>query len=328
MSTSKQQLNLSYSQWAPRTVRSTGSAVKNKSASSAHGRHIVTREESLRKIQRLLDRLSWKAELLQISFERAESGMASRQPPLHDNVGSGVQTGPRIGSRARTMFKLDFYEFYVLLERVLVLFLEYFHVPLGDYITLELWHPNPALNLKTSSSPSNNAKVDSMAAGNEEKREQYQRQPYVPRYEHRYHANILDKFQEPSNPLHDLLGKDEVFRYLLQAKNMRNKWKDSDVDEEHDEERARAPIRTEGGNQDSQDLDLEGMTRTIIEALKEAYRLAAGEAARATKIDPDTTRRLEEEWQRGVMEGWIPLDMDMDMDDIPFEAVDDMMEWE
>ncbi|ROV93086.1 hypothetical protein VSDG_07355 [Cytospora chrysosperma] len=92
---------------------------------------------------------------------------------------------------AELMFKLDFFEYYMLLERALVHLMGVFGVKVTG-----------ALGARVNSGQSST---------------------------HRFHANVLEALDDPRNPLHQVLGRDADARHALaRAKELRNRWKNAD----------------------------------------------------------------------------------------------------
>ncbi|PKS11032.1 hypothetical protein jhhlp_002792 [Lomentospora prolificans] len=128
----------------------------------------------MQRFEKIAKRLSWKLLHLSSGFSRAS------EPHLN----------PVQRAEYETMFKLDFYEFYMLLERALV------HL-LGIFDIVVTRDP-----------------ISSNGSG-----------PMLRDGAHAYHHNVLAALDAPDNELHQVLGKGEVRRCLAKAKEMRNRWK-------------------------------------------------------------------------------------------------------
>ncbi|KAF2145939.1 uncharacterized protein K452DRAFT_355438 [Aplosporella prunicola CBS 121167] len=213
---------------------------------------------NLQRIKRLIDRLSWKSLLLR----------GSQQIALNSPDATSTAAAPT------TMFKLDFFEYYVLLERVIVLLLAFFdiHIPRGS-----------AFGGPTGS------------------------------WGHRYHANVLEKLDNEGNPLHEILGKDPVRGFLWTAKDFRNKWKDADEKD--------GLATWENQRDDVVKLHVEQMVTEILAALEKAYKIAdeKGGSGKAPEVPAPQTAAAADLADESA---------DMDMEDAPWEAVGDAMEWE
>ncbi|KAJ9641027.1 hypothetical protein H2201_002262 [Coniosporium apollinis] len=257
------------SRWAPKYLRVSASAARssNNDALAGTSRSSSPRKDDLHKIQRLISRLSWKSDLLLASQARALSDDASAVKDATDSHTSPI-----------TMFKLDFFEYYVLLERILVLLLAFFNVHIS--------------------------RDHSSAAG---KDGPPQTQPLY--LGHRYHANVLEALEKPSNPLHACLGKGPVKAHLAMAKASRNRWKDAD---------AQHPVLLE---EESTIFgpQLEEILRSILEALKQSWQLAENQTVK------DAPRANEE---AGAAAFAHDRAFDMELDDAPWETVGDAMDWD
>lgn len=129
----------------------------------------------LNKLKRLIDRLSWKSHTLLYT--------------QHVALTSPVATASAAAAPS-SMFKLDFFEYYTLLERILVLLLARFRVPV------------PAATLGATDSKGS--------------------------WGHRYHESVLEAIEKPGTPVSEALGGAEVRAALRRAKGFRNRWKDAD----------------------------------------------------------------------------------------------------
>lgn len=89
------------------------------------------------------------------------------------------------------MFKLDFFEYYMLLERALVHLLGVFGIKVtGGFGGGSDGGPKSSFN------------------GNQDGKQAL----------HRFHANVLESLDDPANPLHQALGQDDVRSSLGRAK--------------------------------------------------------------------------------------------------------------
>lgn len=140
-------------------------------------RRIPTPWAELARYTKIVRRLKWKLPFLAHAYNAAT-----------DHVyGTDEQR-----EEAELMFKLDFFEYYMLLERALVHLLGVF----GIKVTGGLGGRRAIGNAGRQ-------------RGDEGRWEQS---------DHRFHANVLEAFRDPINPLHQALGKDVVCFALSRAK--------------------------------------------------------------------------------------------------------------
>ncbi|ROV88635.1 hypothetical protein VMCG_10313 [Cytospora schulzeri] len=144
---------------------------------------------------------------------------------------------------AELMFKLDFFEYYMLLERALVHLMGVFGVKVTG-----------ALGARTTP---NSAPQSS---------------------NHRFHANVLEALDDPRNPLHQVLGRDADARHALaRAKELRNRWKNADdPDGAVAVAVAGVPSRPKSSqaSRPLEDYDLERILETIFNGFEGAYGVA------------------------------------------------------
>lgn len=133
-------------------------------------------ESELSRYLRIVRRMKWKLPFLAQGYQQATDATSAEF------------------ADADMMFKLDFFEYYMLLERALV------HLQAVFSIVITGKHN------ESSSSSSNGTGP----------------------YKHRYHANVLEALDSTDNPLHGALGKGDVRRALGRAKDLRNRWKNAD----------------------------------------------------------------------------------------------------
>lgn len=139
-------------------------------------RRIPTPWAELTRFMKIARRMRWKLPFLAHGY-RAATDRANEER-----------------EEAELMFKLDFFEYYMLLERALVHLMGVFGVKVTG-----------ALGARISSEQSSN---------------------------HRYHANVLEALDDPRNPLHRVLGRGADARHALaRAKELRNRWKNADADD-------------------------------------------------------------------------------------------------
>ncbi|CCC10185.1 hypothetical protein SMACR_02763 [Sordaria macrospora] len=218
---------------------------------------------------KIVRRLKWKLPFLASGYALALKG---RDPKHGDAVISGV-----VLNEGEIMFKLDFFEYYMLIERALVHLLGVFGITVsGDGIRgkglagsrfsgqgcqagggggggRESKGGSRGGSPKEGS-PNRAVAAGEAASGNGGK------------FQHRYHAHVLEAFDSPVHPLHDILGKGEVRKQLQRAKDLRNRWKTADSEAEEDERRKlTAPLES---------YDVEKMLETIFQGFDAAFLIA------------------------------------------------------
>ncbi|KAJ9133196.1 hypothetical protein NKR19_g9145 [Coniochaeta hoffmannii] len=144
----------------------------------------------LTRYTKIVRRLKWKLPYLASGYRQAV-----------DRVGPHVDQS-RV-AEAELMFKIDFFEYYMLIERALVHLLGVFGITVSPSFS--------------SSSHHRNGGADAPPNGG-----------YHHSHRHRYHANVLEALDNPDNPLHEALGSGDVRRQLWRAKDLRNRWKNVD----------------------------------------------------------------------------------------------------
>jgi hypothetical protein len=284
-------MNLSASIWAPQTWRgppSTSGLGPGLRTEADHNPDV-----ELSKHKKLLARLKWKSHLLVVSHERVTQAMQAPNP--------GTQN--LSATEAETMFKLDFFEYYVLLERVLLHLLGVFDISVSPHMVR-----NPAeqadvsRTAATKDMSTNGAPI--IGSSN-----------YDRPSTHRFHANVLRALDRPSNPLHMALGTGEVRYYLGIAKESRNRWKDAE--EEQSQGDAIPDHNALKHQRMLKNVDLEVMLACILEALHKAQSIAEEHVS---------TRGQRPHGTNGPPE--VGVTMEYDMEDAPMEVMPDAMEWE
>ncbi|KAJ5233077.1 hypothetical protein N7468_006033 [Penicillium chermesinum] len=139
--------------------------------------------EELARFLKIVSRLKWKLPFLAEGYRLAtlvvgENGVSAEEV-----------------AHAEIMFKIDFFEYYALLERAIVHLLSVFNISVSG-----MAHPY------------NNGGYLQRTAG-----------------QHRFHANVLQALEEESSPLTPVLGTAPVIEYLKKAKELRNRWKTADM---------------------------------------------------------------------------------------------------
>ncbi|KAJ5511272.1 hypothetical protein N7453_003375 [Penicillium expansum] len=154
------------------------SSIRPATITSQDGRLLPPAEE-LARFMKIVARLRWKLPFLAEGYRLATLEM------------SDVVSADDV-AHAEIMFKIDFHEYYALLERAIV-------------------HLLAVFNISVSSSP--RGPPDN---GNGIGR---------PVGIHRYHANVLEALREQSTPLSPVLGGGTVYLQLQKAKELRNREK-------------------------------------------------------------------------------------------------------
>ncbi|KAK7515145.1 uncharacterized protein IWZ02DRAFT_57593 [Phyllosticta citriasiana] len=231
------------------------------------------RELDLERIRKLIARVSWKTQFLLHSQHMALT------LPVPDPENRSSYLNPT------TMFKLDFFEFYVLLERTLVQLLSFFHISVP----------------KTKAEDGDTLRSKAFSA-----------------YGHSYHANVLAALDRRDNPLREILGAGDVRKHLETAKAFRNRWKDAENESE-------GHADAQAWREDIVKLSLEQMTGCIMDALEKGYLLCEEKEIGAKEAGSSPGDFLA----AGPAIGDNHFEDDtMDLDDAPWEAVEDAMELE
>lgn len=146
---------------------------------------------------------------------------------------------PEDRAEAELMFKLDFFEYYMLLERALVHLMGVFGVKITGAFA----------RAATGGTTTTN--------GN------------GPQSDHRFHANVLDALDDPRNPLNPVLGSGDARYALARAKELRNRWKNAD-----EPDSVVAASATAAKTRPLEDYDLERILESIFAGLEGAYAIA------------------------------------------------------
>ncbi|KAI3554369.1 hypothetical protein CABS01_01062 [Colletotrichum abscissum] len=168
------------------TPNSHDSGNTNTNATSSHAPRPSggpSAQQEFKRYIQIVRRLKWKLPYLSHGYHHA---IARPESPLYG--------GETDAEEAELMFKLDFYEYYMLLERALVHLMGVF----GITISRDGWVTT------TSTTRQGNG---------------------TQRATHTYHRNVIAALEKEDNPLHGALGSGEVVFQLLRAKELRNRWK-------------------------------------------------------------------------------------------------------
>ncbi|KAJ5971458.1 uncharacterized protein N7479_001376 [Penicillium vulpinum] len=206
--------------------------------------------EELARFMKIVARLRWKLPFLAEGYRLATleiSDVISAQDIAH----------------AEIMFKIDFHEYYALLERAIV-------------------HLLAVFNISVTSSPRGPPRN-----GNGIGR---------PVGIHRYHANVLEALREQSTPLSPVLGGGTVYLQLQKAKELRNRWKTADLTtEEREKQGERKDIVTLAS------FDFEGIISDIFGGLEESYARAREHVDKCIRPDEITGDEAGSEADWGFM---------------------------
>ncbi|KAI1814914.1 hypothetical protein GGS20DRAFT_369256 [Poronia punctata] len=179
-------------------------------------------EQQLSRFLKIVARLKWKIPFLETGYRIALDRAGKQQQDIDAN---------------EIHFKLDFHEFYMLIERALV------HL-MGVYGIVIYPYTGP------------DGKGYGVGAGSQSNPEAFRDRAQ----RHQYHENVLLALDSPENPLHGILGRPEVRRQFARAKELRNRWKNAD---EADSGRfVPAPLEA---------YNLEEMLQAILLALEQAF---------------------------------------------------------
>ncbi|CAO2653991.1 Nn.00g107240.m01.CDS01 [Neocucurbitaria sp. VM-36] len=239
---------------------------------------------------RLLRRLRWKAELLMVSYYRTlEIVQAESQENGHHESHHAMESGATGKRQADSMFKIDFFEWYTLLERYITDCL----AVLGFSISATA----PLVNINALRYITNP--------------DLHKTRPLA---FHAFHANLLEALDDEKCPLHTSLGTQAVRVQLGLAKDFRNAWKDADEKVTHSQAADNADFRK---NIKLHDLQLEMMLRTIIVGCEHAHSLVQGHDNATIHSNALASQDFEPQTY-----GY----NSMDTGDMPFEYMDDAMD--
>jgi hypothetical protein len=180
---------------------------------------------------KIVSRLRWKLPFLAEAYR-----LATTTPNPGAGIGNGTGTGSSGNGNpeAEIMFKIDFFEYYALLERAIVHLLAVFNI-----------------TVSSSSAPSTRGRPTTNSASL-----------------HRYHANVLTALTEETTPLTPVLGSGHIHSQLRQAKELRNRWKTADMTRD---EVARDVVGDRDVVRPLESYDLEGILGAIFVGLEEGF---------------------------------------------------------
>ncbi|KAJ5766099.1 uncharacterized protein N7511_003715 [Penicillium nucicola] len=206
--------------------------------------------EELSRFMKIVARLRWKLPFLAEGYRLATV--------------TGAEPGDI--AHAEIMFKIDFHEYYALLERAIV-------------------HLLAVFNISVSAGRGGGVSVDGKMDRNGHAGSA-----------HRYHANVLEALREQSTPLSPVLGSGVVYSQLQRAKELRNRWKTADLTPE---ERARQGETKEVVALAS--FDFEEILSDIFLGLEESYVRAKDHVDKCVRPDDESGVEADEEAGWGFM---------------------------
>lgn len=202
----------------------------------------------LNRYTKIVRRLKWKLPFLSLAYHAA---VAPADP-------SRV-----VAAEAELMFKMDFFEYYMLVERALVHLLGVF-----------------GITVSRGAGPRGGRQTDHLSGSR-----------WGGGSEHRYHANVLAALDSRENPLRAALGTGEVRHQLRRAKDLRNRWKTAGEEEEEGSPRKTGPLES---------YDLERILSCIFDGFDEAFLLAQayvyGEGG-GMDVDAEEGGTEEQQWE-------------------------------
>jgi hypothetical protein len=216
-------------------------------------------EKELARYLKIVARLQWKFPFLAEGFRVAT-----------DRLGRP----PEMVAANEIHFKIDFYEYYMHIERALVHLMSVFGIKVTG-LADSVHNPTNYESGKPRQSRGGRMAVVSLPS------------------QHRYHANVLSALDRPDNPLREILGQGEVQKQLVRAKELRNRWKNVD---ELANEREYTPAPLEAYN-------LDVILQTIFQGLDRAYQVAEAYVQSingATRADGTASmnwQQEEEDWE-------------------------------
>ncbi|KAF2011874.1 hypothetical protein BU24DRAFT_425697 [Aaosphaeria arxii CBS 175.79] len=235
---------------------------------------------------RLFERLRWKADSLIASYIRA-SEVLYAEIHHHGHLDSSrfPFTSGTSSKQAESMFKVDFFEFYTLLERYLTLCFSVLGVSVS------------------AAGPRTNVNALRFITNPEFARSRVESS-------HRFHANLLEAMDDPKSPLHPAFGAQDIRIQLGLAKDYRNHWKDADeqIDKKPSDLGDKPSVKLG-------DLELQTMILSILIGCEKAQAIVLS-------ADPSSNGQSSSKSQDSEPRAYER----MEMEDIPFEYMDDAME--
>lgn len=161
-------------------------------------------KRELIRFHKIFRRLQWKLRFLEVGYKVA----IERE-----------KIDPALVDENEIMFKLDYFEFFMLMERAII------HLLLVFGIVVER-----GSLLAPDSHKGNNG--NNGIAQNKDKPKGLAASAWRTVQQHTYHANVIATLMKKDNPLHTALGTGEVLRQLQRAKELRNRWKTAGNEED------------------------------------------------------------------------------------------------
>ncbi|KAK5082592.1 hypothetical protein LTR70_008320 [Exophiala xenobiotica] len=267
-------LSLKQSRWAPSSQRLSSGNYQHLKGSVSHpnfaaplprkssgDKRQLAQIQAYQHVLKSLRRLKWKSTTLLFCHHRA---LTQQTDNIICDINFPLTSDTGKANAAEIMFKVDFFEYYALLERVLVHLLAcYGMVISADHTTgtvpapLAEWDLNRSVHSDAYTNE-NSIIGDSVAFHG---------------YAHRFHANVLAALDRPSNPLHLILGTGRVRQYLGIAKEFRNRWKEAEL-ETADSQDQFAGLHS-SYHRILVDLKLDEMLAVLLSALEESRSVAS-----------------------------------------------------
>ncbi|KAI1618469.1 hypothetical protein EDD36DRAFT_426485 [Exophiala viscosa] len=301
----------------PNTASAPTSSASTAPPLSSAQRLLVTRQTELQRFRRLFRRVAWKANSLTHWSHRALNLAQEHQSHNHTIHAHPGGVGPRASLgryemiidpiEAERQFKIDFHEFYALLERGLVYLLGVWGIVITS--SAPTTDHEQSRSTATPFTPINGSSAPIIGDSRT-----------FHGASHRFHANVLAALDHPLNPLHAILGTGDTREYIGVAKEFRNKWKD--VEQRPDDSFKGTDRAEEAWDKKKvrryedvlRDLKLDELLGTILAALEDAGRKAEEEVKRLETLVGGANQQ-----GKGISKD--VEDMDLDMEDSPFEAM-------
>ncbi|KAI1774273.1 hypothetical protein F4818DRAFT_419452 [Hypoxylon cercidicola] len=177
-------------------------------------------QQELSRFMKITTRLCWKLPFLNQGYIKATETLGKSKSDIE---------------AAEIQFKLDFHEFYMLLERALLRLMAIFQITV-DGTSWLMRVPEHLTGLAASRHSGR---------------------------QHRFHANVLAALEDTRNPLSNIFRAPVVREQLARAKDLRNRWKN--IDEVQPEPIAPPPLKS---------YNLDQIVTTILAAIDQAHDLA------------------------------------------------------
>ena len=264
---------------------------------------------------------------------RAQDAHGNSSPLDGTGACNSIQIAPMsMAAHAESMFKLDFFEYYNLLERALTVCYSICHVHVSR--SHDALDANQSARSK-SAGDANGAEKDGKPASefifSTRGRTNHPSEALLKsRFagQHRYHAAVLDALDQSNNPLKPVLGEGTTRYWLGVAKDLRNRWKDADEQREIHGSPSRwngaASGNAQAWHSELRNLELGTMISTILVGMERAVGVVESEIQqRKSQKDGDHGEQLRSQ-------GLLANDSDM-MDaevtaEYGIETVEDGME--